>query len=632
MTAGSGENDGHAVNSSVFGTSADLLSGVANWAQILGTALGPVGQAAAVAVVANIAAKQAAGAVAAGASAEAAAAAGKEAGEAAAAGVAAATAGVVAVIVLAAAVILTLLAGDGSTSTESQEFTDIVNALGQISDQNIINYWTGKLAAINDYWDPPGGAGPSNYLDNLASQGTGGNHVIGDVSNWHNAAFSFIKALTTDINASDYWEVIPEPGYVPQQAGFEPPDSWWNGGTEGWQLSTWYGHFPARLRGSSPGGPLLDPTTMLPVLALAIHSDLILESLANLVDVDPRQPSLDVFLSEYGHFYTDQPPGPDGFLYVFYKQYSRAVGGIRMTDLPSEYEILGTLWAYAQSQFVFASPDTNPDQPTSQSWGAPGRPEQYDSPCFSGDGYAWTGLYGAGAVYPQYGWYAPPNTDNPNGWPSFLPGNITYQESTLTAESLFTPGYIVSYLAADDVIQEWRHASTLFESEGNTYVSMYSLQDWVIPWLQNILILGRMARWKAICLIGSYDKIWVILQTLQQITKPDPPIVPPVMTFQDNTGTTYTANGNWSLRELMSVVKVSNSLLAGVGLDPTKPFVWAAASSPGSQPVTGYSVEGLAQLLYNVANGDWGGPPSYAEGEGPVGPFSLRGLLAAIAT
>jgi hypothetical protein len=628
MTAGSSENDGYAVNSSVFDTSADLLSGVANWAQILGTALGPVGQAATASIVANIAAQQAAQTLAAGATVEAAAAAGSQAGADAALGVTAATAGVVAVIVVAVAGILTLVGGDGSTSTQSQEYTAFLAALGLISDQNIIGYWTGKITALNDYWNTPGGHGPEVYLNDLASQGTGGNHVKGDVSDWHGASFAFIFALTTVvIGQPSYWEVLPEPGYAPQQAGFEPADSWWNGGNE-WQEVTWYGEFPARLRGSSPGGALLDPTTMLPVLALAIHSDLALESLANLVD--SSQPTLHQFLSQYGSSFTDTP---GGFLDFFYSQYSSAVNGIAMTDVPSPDQIVGYLWTWVVYGYGLqgVTLDTNPDQDPNQSWAAPDRDRSSPpAPAFAADGYCWTGLYGAAAAYPQYGFFASPQTDDPDGWPHS--GGSGYQFSAFTSKNLFTPEYIVSFQTVNDLIAKWQQANVLFTAGGSEYVSTQSLYDWVAPWLQNRIILARMARWKAIYLIDSYDKVWAILQTLQRITKPDPPIVPSVMTFQDNTGITYAANGNWSVRELISVVKISNSLLAGVGLDPTKPFVWGPASSTVWQPVTGYSVEALAQLLHNVADGDWGGPPSYAEGEGPVGPFSLRGLLAAIAT
>ena len=635
MTAGPGDNAGYTVNNVISGTSADRLSGIADWAQVLSGPVGALGQGAAASIIANIAAQQKAGALAAGATAQGAAAAGKDAADAATLGVSAATAGVAAVIVLIIAAVLQGLGGDGSTSTESQQLMDLMTGIG---DDVRANYWFSKQAAINNYWDPPGGDGPSNYLDNLASQGTGGNLVMRDVANWHNASISFMKALTTDTNAAQYWEVTSdEPGYVPQQEGLEPPDSWWAAYIRGmWPYASWYGHFPARLNAQGVGRTareLLDPTSMLPVLALAIQSNLTLESMAHIVD--SSQTTLGEFLQEFGHLYTN----PGGFLDVFYTQYSRAVTGIVMTDLPSEYDILGLLYGAATHAGVYASPDTSPDQPTSQSWGASIRLRQdIIVPAYSGDGYSWNGLLGAAAVYPQYGWYATPNSDDPQGWPGDPFGPDAYRESVFILKSLFAPEYIVSLPSSPsgaDIMQQWWRASILFNAGGSTYVSMHSLQDWVIPWLQNRVIFARMARWKAIYLIDSYDKIWAMLQSLQQILlqvpNPAPRIVPPAMTFQDNTGTTYMANGNWSARELISVVKVSNSLLAGNVMDPAQPFIWAPASSASSQPVTGHSVVALAQLLSNVQFGDWGGPPKYQQGEGPSKPFSLRLLVLAVA-
>ena len=73
-------------NASFLSQVDNVVATAANYAQILGTAAGPIAQTAAVNIVKQIAADQTAGQLAAGASAEAAAAAGNAAGEAASAG------------------------------------------------------------------------------------------------------------------------------------------------------------------------------------------------------------------------------------------------------------------------------------------------------------------------------------------------------------------------------------------------------------------------------------------------------------------------------------------------------------------------------------------------------------------
>jgi hypothetical protein len=73
------------------------------------------------------------------------------------------------------------------------------------------------------------------------------------------------------------------------------------------------------------------------------------------------------------------------------------------------------------------------------------------------------------------------------------------------------------------------------------------------------------------------------------------------------------ASGNWSTRELCKVVQVNGGLLTGNAyVDPDNAefvIIWVPSLPTGGPTplVSGHSVGGLVQFLYNVANGDWGG-------------------------
>jgi hypothetical protein len=320
------------------------------------------------------------------------------------------------------------------------------------------------------------------------------------------------------------------------------------------------------------------------------------------------------FLEEFGPDFTGSKTG---YLTILYKYYSDAVKGIVKTDLPTVDEILGYLWSLAYFGGVPASPDTDPAQLPWQPWfGVKHRGPRDPSIAFSGDGYEWSGIYGAAATYPQYGYYGQAAI-SASTWPP--PTNEGVQ-------SLFTSSYVVSgdTTSTLTVVSEWQRAQILYEKGSDTYVAMAAPQGWVIPWLENKLIFGRMARWKAIYLLNRYDLIWSFLQKSEFLFQPPSPIVQAV-NLPDGTA----ADGNWSARELIASVKVSELLLAGNVMDPSVPFIWQPATVD-APAISGYSVAALAQVFYNVANGNWGGPPLYLEGEGPP-LLSLRELIAAVA-
>jgi hypothetical protein len=152
------------------------------------------------------------------------------------------------------------------------------------------------------------------------------------------------------------------------------------------------------------------------------------------------------------------------------------------------------------------------------------------------------------------------------------------------------------------------------------------ITNWIIPWVYNKLILGLMARWKAIYLINGYDQIWSTLQNLCTLAKqPLSPLkitIPSSPIYGTNPGKpniiplSIAATGNWSARELINVLDTSG---------------FGGAVNP--EPIIGTSVWQLIQVLDNIAKGNWAAPPGYSENGQPVAsrPLGLRERLAAAA-
>lgn len=582
-SASPSQTAGLAASDAALGSSGEVLSGVANWMQVLGSLEGPAAQAAVAKELGDIARTQTALGTASAAA---------EGAEASALATASAS-GFGAFLMLGVSIILTAVAaGQGDSSGQSQVLLAIKNGFDELANEIGSTWWPDNMTALNAYWAPPTG-GVGLDLDDLARQGTAGEYVKKDVPNWHTHAQAFLNALTSDLNSANYWQAPREPAGDVPQAVIKPNASWWDADPKDFQTLSWYGHFPARSQvHGSPGGNVADPTTALPLLALALQSYLALHSLANLVD--PSQPTLDKLLSQYGPDFT----GPTGYLRVLYTQYSLAVQGIVKTDLPTHDEILGFLWTL--SFWGGAQASLEPDGDPVASWGAPERRSGDPNKAFSGDGFLWQGRYGAAATYPQYGYYGRASFTS-QGWPSIPLGG---------AKSVLTPAYLVSIPDTTNAVEEWWRASILLD--GNPpYVDTEKLDAWVIPWLENKVILGTMARWKAIYLVNRYDRIWSLLRSLELLLKPDPPIVPAHLELDDGTR----ADGHWSLRELLGAIRVGPLLLTGISEIDRESATW------------------LAKILYNIAHGNWGGPPNYGgAGEGPMGPFSLRDLLASVAS
>lgn len=220
-------------------------------------------------------------------------------------------------------------------------------------------------------------------------------------------------------------------------------------------------------------------------------------------------------------------------------------------------------------------------------------------------------MYGVVDDYPQYG---------------------AYQSSPPVTVPSSSPAYLIDMINTDDLVSGVTQAVTLF---GFQYIDLQRelFARWVLPWVQNKLILRVIARWKAIFLINGYDKVWSILQTLRVLANQS--LLPTLTLDQDGT----IANGNWSARELCTVLNVDGNIFDGVpnaftGLTT----VWSGDAVPRGPAIEGYSLFSLAECLDKIANGNWAGPPGSLPpgslsppGNGATRPLGLRDRLAAAA-
>jgi hypothetical protein len=463
---------------------------------------------------------------------------------------------------------------DSSESPEAEYHRlekDISDLNTNVAALGLANYWQTRFQGLDQAWNSPEG-GLGTDLDDLANENLGGFYVKQDAPKYHDHALTFVNVfLPPSPGAETYWErpVLANEGFDVQPAKYWPPGN---------PMRGWYGTLPQPKSASQLGGPpaqmAIDPRTMMPFLLLGLESYLALQMLVH--SIDPTQPTFDEFVKE---FRTKDLPAYAEFLT---SQYELAVNGIVKSDLPGPQDLIGFVndilnggvdfgFTYPTSSFHADFADVTPTA-----------------------GQIWNGVYGAVDTYPLYGFYQPePPVPVPIAGPAFV------------IEFLDT--------ATVNLYDEWSYAGVDWGDPG---AAESILETWILPWLEDKLILARMARWKAIYLLNAYERVWETIQLLRLLA--GAPLSAPKKLDPDHTR----ADGNWSLRELVSILNFDGDILYGFPL------------GHGIQVGGGYSVRALAWALYNIGNGNWGGPPDKISGPldvVPAGSNSLRDTLALVA-
>jgi hypothetical protein len=334
--------------------------------------------------------------------------------------------------------------------------------------------------------------------------------------------------------------------------------------------------------------------------------------------IDNSLDSFDVFLSQYAHDGSGKISDFHQYTDFLYSQYSQAVNGIVKTDFPSEADVIGGISSYLNSNWAGLGPVLidDPVRNSQPYWG--GSPPDWLSSyslAAPGSGTAFNMSYGAADKFPRYGVYEPPPTSVS---PSIFLSNLGLGMDTTQINEM-------------EGVWWWADAPILTVQQQQGLWSFWvmstkGLTNWVVPWVQNIVIIRAMARWKAIYLYNGYDKVWSLLQTLQSLVTPNPGIVPPTMHL-DQDG--MIANAHWSARELCTVLKVEGQVARFNGVGNPEDSLLVNHPLPGDPGGRGYSVFKLLRFLDNIANGSWGGPFPYRAGA--LRPISFRKELAAVA-
>jgi hypothetical protein len=557
-----------------------VVSNAASYAQLLSTAEGPAAQALADSTVSNAAATATEG----GAIDEALAA--EAAGPAALSG--AETAGIGAAVVLIISFIVAFLSArsSGSGSTETEQLNELQNIVGNLEDTEEAVWWQTRITDIMSSWNSANG-GIGTDLDNLSIEGTRGIDVKNDVSKFHDHAAGFVNQFIPSLTpgAEIYWErpIDQSQIFSSQTVVYAYPILTIDGygdfpGQIKGVIMSWYGNPQPQPQAAPPlGGSAQqmaqDPRSSMPALLLGIKSYLRIEALLNLID--KRQPTFSEFITQYKsdlQIYSD----------FIYSKYKLAVNGIVKSDMPSSDDIVAFFWftLFVVYQWSYIN--------ATGSIGSNPMRKEPQTKSFAYKGFAWNGVYGAVDQYPQYG---------------------VYQPSPPVPVSFAAPSYIIDIINTDNIVTDLQSG----DEGGFMYGPSQSaiLSGNIIPWAEGKLILGRMARWKAIYLNNGYDKLWSILQNLRALAGQAPLATPKL----DQDGTI--ANGNWSVRELCTVLNVNGQFLDQFGQD--------------------YSLYALIEWLNVNALAGWAGAADIPySGQTTTGiasgrPLSFRAKLAAAA-
>ncbi len=387
-------------------------------------------------------------------------------------------------------------------------------------------------------------------------------------ADYHNHGLAFVNSLvppiTPQMEAQVYWErplvedQVLQIGTVPYpHQGAVPPGSWSAG-----LITGWFGTFPQPAAGPALGGDpsqmVLDPISTLPFLLTGIESYLTLESVANVID--PTLPTLKDYVTEFKSDLTN-------YASFLESQFELLANGIGKSHLPAAGDITSFLW------FISAVVGGHAFVDPALFWGGsvPDITAQVPS-----SGNLWNGVYGAADAYPVYGDY---NTTLP----------IPVGDKT--------PSCLVDLVNTESMVADFQ---PVFSSPTN---QEQIIRLWTVPWVQNRIILGTLARWKTIFLLKGGDHLWSVIQNLRALAGEAPL---PNPTLADGS----LATGNWSMRELAGALVQGGSLGYFEGL----------------QGVGDISVTRMLGFIDELARGNWGAPVQET-----TQPMSLRDRMAAVA-
>jgi hypothetical protein len=573
----------------IAGQADGLLSNLANWAQLLGLPGGAAGQAIGDVeigeVVNNVTATvtTAAGqstALVTFASAE-------TIGDAAGSFIGAA------IVLVVAAILAALTGSSDSESSESEQLQALSQEISELEEVDLQVYWDGKLSTIMNFWGPLG-----TDLDNIASEGIGSNtapviknpDVQSNVSHFHDDALTFVRNFipSQTPGADHFWL---RPGVYDEI--FSAQDVYYPLGsipkTETGGASSvvgWYGAWPQGQPAYPPGGftnpplpPTSDPRTMLPFLLLGLNSLLTIQGLIHYIN--NSELAFSAFVKD---FQADLQAYASFLLSLYTLAVTGSVtgdvlkGGIVKSDIPEPGDIMPFLCMIAVNQYSGSWPDI-------ATWLGPDTAWVIPYPATAG--MPWNGVYGAVDAHPNYGIHnPPPPVAVPSASASYIVDLINYDNLGPELNPVYDP-----------------NAPSAAESFVNW------LQTWTIPWVTMRVILGTMARWKALYLFNSYDKVWSAIQNLRVLSGQS--VLPTPTLAQDGT----LANGNWSARELIARIAIN-------------PVVLPLAAPKGSLLF-------LVSTLDVIAKGNWAGPQggqtNPTNWSVPSRPLGFRERLAAAA-
>lgn len=580
-----------AVGIGVVSQSDDFLSNLADWAQLLSGPLGAAGQALAdveidsvvntTTITITTAAGQATALVTAASAVTIGAAAGSFIGAA---------------IVLVVSAILAALTGSSDSETgEQEQIQQLSQEIDEIEQVDLQYYWNGKLAPLMSLWSPL-----ETDLDNLASEGLGGVDVKNNVGHFHDDALAFVNNFIpskTPGAAQLYWQ---RPGVYSEifnaQDVYYPLGTIPNTETAGESTVVgWYGQWPQGQPPFPPGSrftnpplsPTADPRSMLPFLLLGIKSYLTIQGLIHYID--KSQLTFSAFLKD---FQSDL----ETYASFLLSQYTLAVtgtvteglqqGGIVKSDIPGPGDIMPFLCMIAVSKYNGSWPDIGSWLGPDTDWVIPWPPMA---------NVPWNGVYGAVDADPNYGVHDPaPPVAVPSASASYIVDLINYDNLGAQLNQVYQgdvnapPGPVTAPTPVQ-LFVNW-------------------LNWWTIPWVTMRVIVGTMARWKALYLFNGYDKVWSAIQSLRVLA--GQPLLSTPKLAKDGT----LADGNWSARELIARVSSIN------------PKGYTASDQRAT------SLWFLVETLDTIVKGTWSAPPNYSSSGGaPARPLGFRERLAAAA-